>query len=286
MSGIYRSDAGERAVLERYKIILSRWPVANEQLRIPTCQGETFVIASGPADAPPLLLMHGSLANSAAWIFDVPSWAAHFRVYAIDMIGEFGLSAPSRPPLASDAHVLWLDDVMKGLQLTHVSIAGVSLGGWLALDYATRRPDRVERLALMCPGGVGRQKNFRLKALPLMLLGKWGAQRVRRMVFGAPPPVIPPQVQFFVDSMALIFEHGRPRTEQLPIFSDDALKRLKIPVLAIVGGKDVLIDSGDTRRRLEQNVPGAAVIYLPEAGHVITGQNAQILEFLRQRKAA
>ena len=37
MSSSYRSEAGERAVLKRYKIIPSRWPVANEQLRVPTC---------------------------------------------------------------------------------------------------------------------------------------------------------------------------------------------------------------------------------------------------------
>jgi hypothetical protein len=46
------------------------------------------------------------------WMADVAAWAAHFRVYAIDMIGEPGLSARSRPPLHSEAHALWLDDVM------------------------------------------------------------------------------------------------------------------------------------------------------------------------------
>lgn len=73
------------------------------------------------------------------------------------MIGEAGLSAPSRPPLASDAYALWLDDLLRSLGLDRVSIVGVSLGGWLALDYATRRPERIERLAVLCPAGVGRQ---------------------------------------------------------------------------------------------------------------------------------
>src|ERR1700733_617177 len=110
MPQIYRSPEGERLVRERYLAFLKRWPTANEQLRVPTREGETFVVASGDPAAPPVLLFHGSAGNAAMWMGDVAAWGAHFRVYAIDMIGEPGLSAASRPPLNSEAYALWLDD--------------------------------------------------------------------------------------------------------------------------------------------------------------------------------
>ena len=53
-----------------------------------------------------------------------------------------------------------------------------------------------------------------------------------------------------------------------------------MPVMAIVGGKDVLMDSAETRRRLERNVPHVEVRYHPEAGHFILRQTTPILEFL------
>ena len=65
MNRIYKSDEGERIVRDRYLAFLKRWPVPNQQVRVPTSQGETFVVVSGPEGAPPLLLFHGGAANSA-----------------------------------------------------------------------------------------------------------------------------------------------------------------------------------------------------------------------------
>ena len=280
MTSIYKSEASRRAVEERYRQFLNHWPIPNRQLRLQTRQGETFVVASGDERAPALLLLHGSGANSASWMGDVAAWAEHFCVYAIDMIGEPGFSAASRPPLASEAHALWLDDVLDALSLKRVSITGISLGGWLALDYATRRPTRVDALALLCPGGVGKQKNFLLKALPLLFLGAWGRRKMFELVFGRRSSAPSPEAQAFGDFISLIFAHFRPRRDKLPVFSDGALEKLTMPVLVILGGKDVLLDSQDSRRRLAKTVPHAEVDFLPDAGHVLLGHTARILSFL------
>lgn len=270
------------AVRERYLRFLDHWPVANERLKIATRQGETHVVACGEASAPPVVLLHGSAANSAMWMGDVAAWAADFRVFAVDVIGEPGLSAPSRPPLSSEAHALWLDDVMSSLSLDCASFVGISFGGWLALDYATRRPDRVQSLALMCPGGIGRQKiDIALKTIPLRFLGQWGAKKARELVLGPTPADIPPAARPFVDFIALIHENFRPRLVKMPIMSDAALKRLTMPVLAILGGKDVILDSAETRRRLEHTVPSAKIRYYPESGHMLSRQTGEISDFLR-----
>jgi pimeloyl-ACP methyl ester carboxylesterase len=282
MRSIYRSAEGERAVRERYLEILKHWPVPNQQLRVPTREGETFIVACGDRGAPPLLLFHGSMANSAMWMGDIAAWSEHFRVYAVDIIGDAGLSAPSRPPLASEAHALWLDDVMEALSLTQASIVGVSLGGWLALDYATRRPERVESLVVLCPGGVGRQKlSIVFKTIPLRMLGSWGTRKAGELVLGRAPANPSAAIQYFMKFVSLIHKNFRPRMVKMPVFSDDALKRLTMPVMAILGGKDVLLDSAETKRRMEQNVAGAEIRYFPEAGHFIPRQTAPILEFLR-----
>ncbi|MER6000188.1 alpha/beta fold hydrolase [Nonomuraea angiospora] len=223
MVAIYASPEGARAVERRYRELLERWPVPYEHVRVPTGHGETFVVACGPAGAPPLLLLHGSGTNSAMWLADVATWARRFRVHAVDLIGEPGLSAPSRPPLEPGVYAGWLAEVLAGLGVGRVSIAAVSLGGWMALDYATCRPDRVERLALMCPSGIGRQR-----WLPLL---------------GA------------------------------------------LPLLVITGGRDRMLDSYGTRRRLLRAAPDADVRLLPGTGHLLPAHTQEIMDFLETAHA-
>jgi pimeloyl-ACP methyl ester carboxylesterase len=281
MSGLYRSEAACEAVRARYAAFLQRWPVPAEHLRIATSQGETFVIACGPKHAPPVVLLHGSMANSASWMGDVGVWAQRFRVYAVDTIGEPGFSAPSRPPLASGAYAPWLGEVLAGLGVEKPALVGISLGGWLALEYATQHPERVSAVALLCPGGVGRHKNVLPWVVPLMLLGPWGRRRIMARMGGGPPPRdIPEPVRAFGEFMGQIQASFRPRTERLPRFDDAALGRLSMPVLAILGGRDVMIDSAGTRERLEARVPRAEVVWLPQAGHILIGHTDTIERFL------
>jgi pimeloyl-ACP methyl ester carboxylesterase len=282
MSEIYRSDAGARLLREHYLKAVEFWPVENEQLHVSTREGETFVIASGPVTAPPLVLLHGSGSNSAQWMGRIPELATHFRVYAVDMIGEPGLSTPSRPPLESDRYAVWLDAVLDFLGLERARIMGISLGGWLALDYATRRPGRVERLALSCPTGVGRQKKgFLLKALLLNPLGRWGRRTTVTGMLGPGLSTMEPAVAaMVVEEVLLVAENYRYRTGELPVFDDDALRRLTMPVHVLVGELDVMVDSAETKRRLEATAPHATVRLLSGIGHFIPTQAAAELEFL------
>jgi pimeloyl-ACP methyl ester carboxylesterase len=281
MSAIYKTEAGGEAVRARYAEFLRQWPARCEQRCVPTSQGDTFVVSSGPEGAPDVLLLHGSAANAASWMGDVATLAQRFRVHAVDMIGEPGLSAPARPPLASRVYAGWLDEVTTRLGIERTALVGISLGGWLALEYATRRPEKVSAMVLLCPGGVGRHRNVLLWALPLLLLGRWGRRKfMQRLAGDTPPAEVSPQLQAFGAFMDLIFRTFRPRTEVLPKFADAELQRLTMPVLAILGAKDVMIDSAGTRDRLARHVVEAEIRWLPEAGHLLVGQTDAIDGFL------
>jgi pimeloyl-ACP methyl ester carboxylesterase len=277
MTAIYTSPDGERAVGQRYRELLADWPVPAEHLRVPTREGESFVVASGPPDAPPLVLLHGSGANALMWAGDVAVWSEHFRVYAVDIIGEPGLSAPARPPMASEGYAPWLDDVLDALDIPRASVVAMSLGGWIALDYATSRPERVERMVLLCPAGVARLKvRGALASLLLKPFGGWGQQRSVALVLG---PVLRTVPRRTVDFVQLVARHFRYRREPVPVVDDDALRRATMPLLVVLGARDVIVDSRRTVERLSRLVPSATVRVLPDAGHLLPPQTEPIVEF-------
>ena len=281
MPGIYKSAEGQQAVETLYRSVLKRWPVPYRHLMVPTREGETSIIASGDEDAPPVVLLHGSGTNATSWIRDVASLAQRFSVYAIDMIGETGLSAPARPPLASDRHAAWLDDVWRGLGLTDAHVVGVSLGGWLGLDLAVRVPERVASLVLVSPSGIGRQNHLTLMKIGLVkMFGTRGLRRSFAIVAGREMPAA------LAGPMTTVFTHFRPRMERIPVRTDDELAALNIPVLAILGGRDTLLSSGETRDRLARLVSGARIIYLEDEGHIVPPQSAAIADFLAANAAS
>ncbi len=69
---VFKSEQAAAEVHARYQELLRLWPVPNEQLYIPTRQGQTRSSSSaGLQDAPPLVLLHGTMANAAAWMREV-----------------------------------------------------------------------------------------------------------------------------------------------------------------------------------------------------------------------
>jgi pimeloyl-ACP methyl ester carboxylesterase len=277
MTAIYTSADGARTVERRYRELLTAWPVPAEHLRVPTRQGETFVVASGPPDAPALVLLHGSGSNALMWAGDVAAWSEHFRVYAVDLIGEPGRSAPARPPLPSGAYPRWFGDVLDALAVARASVVAVSLGGWLALDFTTRHPERVDRLALLTPAGVARPKVAGLLGAVLVKpFGEWGEQRSLELFLG---PEVRRQ-RGSAEFVRLLSRHYRYRREPVPVVDDAALRRATMPVLAVLGARDAFIDTPRTAARLSRLVPSATVRVLPGIGHLLPAQTAAVLEFL------
>ncbi|MEZ5491802.1 MAG: alpha/beta hydrolase [Gammaproteobacteria bacterium] len=281
MKPIYRSPQGRELILSRYEEFLRAWPGPFERLAIETRQGKTAVLRCGDQHKPALVLLHGSMSNSLIWMNDAARWQQHFQLFAIDIIGEPGCSAESRPDLHSDAYAEWLDDLLDTLGLTSASLVGISLGGWLALDYASRRPGRVERMVVMCPAGIGRQKHSLVfKAMFLLLLGSWGKRRLRSLVTGADHQPTEQGLQKYLDYQSLIQKHFRPRVVRFKRFSDDALRAITAPTLLIAGGQDAFFDFTDTRERLAQLDCRIDVAYQEQLGHMIVNQTEPILSFL------
>lgn len=283
MENIYKSEVGKQEVLEQYRKILASWPVENHQYEVKTSFGSTFIIESGSKENPPLILLHGSVSNSYTWYGDVASLSKTHNVYAIDIIGEAGLSAPSRPGYENGAYALWLNEIINALRLNSCSIVAMSLGGWMALSFATSYPDKVDNLILLCPGGLAHEKvSFLWKAIIFSLLGKWGQLQTLKLVGGG--NISSSSLSELGEDLAfssLTFKCFKPRTAKMPLFSDQSLCKLTMPILMFFGDSDQLIPASKSIKRLKQFAQQAKIELLPDTGHLIVNQADRILKFLK-----
>ena len=110
------------------------------------------VCYSVEGDGEPLLLIHGMAFSHDIWEKTIVSASKFFRVYAPDLPG-FGRS--DKPAIDYDLpfYVDFIKKFMNILNIDKCSLAGMSLGGEIAAEFASKYPERVNRLVIVGAGG-------------------------------------------------------------------------------------------------------------------------------------
>lgn len=149
-STAFKSPEQKKTCLAAYREILGVWPVPYQMKVVTTEYGKTNVFVCGKENAPALILLHGAGGNASIWVLMIKQLSEHFRIYAIDIIGEPGLSESHR--LATpDEYPYWLYDVIKRLALNNITLCGFSLGATIACHFVEQYPSRIKQLILISP---------------------------------------------------------------------------------------------------------------------------------------
>ena len=276
MTVAFKSEEGKKEVLKYYDLLLTKGSLEHEKIMVNTSYGETFIVAIGKKELPPLILLHGSGMNSAMWIKEMEEYSKTHRVYAVDMPGEPGKSDENQLPFEGDDFSNWLNDVFNELSIEKASIVGISLGAWLGTKFAIKYSDKVDKLVLLCPAGIGPQKkSFIFKFLFYSLFGEKGIDKLYYKING--DKSIP---EIMLNYQKLIAKHFNFRKVTIPIFSDNELRKLTMPVALFVGGKDVMLHSEKTANRLGSLLNHAEINFIQEEGHSIINQGNEIRKFL------
>ncbi len=112
-------------------------------------------VDEGPADAPPVFLMHGEPSWSYLYRHMIPPIAsAGLRAIAPDLIG-FGKS--DKPAAQSDysyeMHVAWMLQFLEKLELKNITLVGQDWGSLIGLRLAAENEERFDRI-ILANGGL------------------------------------------------------------------------------------------------------------------------------------
>jgi len=131
------------STLDKYTNKHSRFVKINRMMVHYRIEGEGF----------PLLLLHGTFSSLHTYNGWTKILSKQFKVIRLDLPG-FGLTGPSKTANYSiNAYMRFLNKFLNTLEIDQLHIAGSSLGGWLAWEYALLNPKKVKKLILIGAAG-------------------------------------------------------------------------------------------------------------------------------------
>jgi pimeloyl-ACP methyl ester carboxylesterase len=265
-SSLYKSAEGYQKAMAHYDATFQAMGVPYESRYVETRSGLTHAVISGNAQGKPLVLWHGLNANAATWASWIPALAPTYRVYAVDMIGAMGKSAPNRLSKKGPAYGQWVAEVLKGLGLERANVMGLSNGGWLVLKLGSVAPEMIGSATLLSSAGfMPLSKTQVLRMLPRIVF-KPPEEMARQLVALVSPPDVPPD-PFFLELTELMVRYFR--SEQAPpVINDEEIKRLAAPTYLLMGQYETSFNAYKAIKRglsLLPNVIRAEVV--PGVGH-------------------
>jgi 4,5:9,10-diseco-3-hydroxy-5,9,17-trioxoandrosta-1(10),2-diene-4-oate hydrolase len=268
---------------------------------------ELHVVEAGVG--PPLLMLHGGgpgASGAATFVRNIPALAAHFRLIIPDLPG-YGRSTKGldrKDPFGDLARaMLGLLDAL-GIERAHA--LGNSLGGACALRLALDRPERVDRLVLLGPGGVDTTRTLPTAGLKRLLdyYGGAGPSREKLAAFlrgylvddgsSLPESLIDQRYKASIDpeivaNPPLVRPRGWPNFRAIDFTRDPRLGRLETPTLLLWGLED-RVNRASGGRSLQRRMPNCDLYLFSRTGHWVQWEraeefNAATICFLSQARA-
>lgn len=244
--------------------------------------GDVDVFYRDQGSGPVLLLLHGVCASSLTWDGWVRELSDHYRIIRMDLPG-FGLTGPVPDTMYGRKEIITLvDDFLTALGVDRAYIAGNSLGGYIAWNYALAHPDRVEKMILVDPLSYNMKMPWILKfaSNPLVkpvaghMMPKFLIDSSVNQVYGDKSKVTEEVKTIYFDmamregnkrSYASVFSILREKNKTEIISTE--IPHIKPPTLVMWGTADQWIPFTQFDR-WKEDLPTASYIAYEGAGHV------------------
>jgi pimeloyl-ACP methyl ester carboxylesterase len=256
-------------------------PLISKARSIPAMLGRSRVAEYRRRE--PLVLINGLAEQAESWFANVETWRRNFDVYTPNILAYDAEAIHARIdaglPIDIDYLVeqlrLFLDSFVQ--QPTYNLVAN-SMGGKVALEFTARYPEKVTRLALLTPSGLG--ENEQLPILEGVRRGN--TQAIVDSVFYKETGVSPAIKEYFTDRFAnRRWRTGLLRTVQATKKHSvrARLAEVKVPTLLVVGSADRIVDPVESISAA-QGLAHVKTVIIKNCGHAPQVERAKFINKL------
>jgi len=240
----------------------------------------------------PLILVNGLAEQAESWFGNRTRWSRHFDVKVPELLVYDGESLHKRIDEGGEITVDYLTDRLADfldeyVQRPPYNLVASSLGGQIILTYASRHPEKVARLALICPSGFFGDEN-----LPMM-------EGVRRSQYDTLVKSVFYRPHFASEELIAVIERkfqdrrwkkGVLKTLRGTVGHSVAplLPTVSQPTLLIWGGNDRVISDVAGSIRAANQILRVRQVVIPKCGHAPQIEksglvNQLVLRFFRDK---
>jgi 3-oxoadipate enol-lactonase len=224
----------------------------------------------GPDRGTPLLLVHGHPFDRSMWEPQLRGFGAGRRVIVPDLRG-YGASGGAVPDWA--AFVDDLAALLDGLRVPRAVVAGLSMGGQIALELWARHPGRVAGLLLAdttAAGETERSRAARVAQAQRLLREGMDPYAVEMLYLMVAPHARPAVARHVLAMMRSTDPAGAAAAQHARADRPDRradLGAVAVPTVVVVGSEDDLTPIADAQA-LADGVPGAELVVVDGAAHL------------------
>lgn len=215
----------------------------------------------------PLVLVHGLGSSALDFVFLMPGLARGHHVFALDLLGY---GASDRPDV--DYSVTLQTGVLRQFLdtqgLTKVDLAGLSMGGWIALDFTAQSPERVRRLVLLDSAGMKFTPTFDLRLLSPHTMAEM--QALEKVLTPHPervPAFIMRDFLRWLREEDWVIQRTLANMITGREFMDGKLAGVNMPVLLLWGKQDVMTPLA-VAEEMRREMPQSVLLVLDGCGHI------------------
>lgn len=226
---------------------------------------------------PVLVLLHGMNAEADHWLGTAGQLRRDFRILIPELPGYSIAGRATGDPVPIDTMADRVAEWLDALQVDQCLIAGNSVGGWVAANFAARYPERVTGLWLLAPFGVrsapATETGARLARgeNPFFLENLAAFRALTGLLFHKPPQVPYPIARaVFLNARRLAPVTARMPAEVLATAEgiEELAARITAPTLLEWGLQDRVMDPAGAKI-LEALLADAEVVTHRECGHMV-----------------
>jgi pimeloyl-ACP methyl ester carboxylesterase len=252
------------SLLTRYFLTLTG--ARRKRLRVGPVRLVYYVL--GPEDGEPWVFLHGLGSVAATWGKTLFRLRRDCRLIVPELSTFGGSQLPGDVLDIRDGARVVARLIEKEFGQRPVTVAGLSLGGWLAVRLALARPDLVGRLVLVNAGGYRHQDWEAIEHL-VRVSDMPGVEQLYKAMFVETPWVMHHSRGGFLQAYTSQPVRGAlDRLTEDDTFDDDDLRQLRMPVALIWGDRDGLfrLEGG---RAMAEALPDVTLEVLEGCGHGI-----------------